>query len=62
MSRNGVLMIAPHNFTAAHDSAALDVIMEAYSWTLDVVKRAAETGTARSLLDMEVAELAPRVR
>ena len=57
-----MLMIAPHNFTAAHDSAALDVIMEAYSWTLDVVKRAAETGTARSLLDMEVAELAPRVR
>jgi glutamate-1-semialdehyde 2,1-aminomutase len=62
MSRNGVLMIATHNITAAHDSQALDVIVKAYSRTLEIVKRAAESGTAHSLLDVEVAELAPRVR
>lgn len=62
MSRNGVLMIATHNVTAAHDEAALDVIVEAYTRTLEILKVAAESGTAGSLLDANVAELAPRVR
>ncbi len=62
MSRNGVLMIATHNVTAAHDDAALDIIVEAYGRTLEIVKHAAENGNARSLLDMEVAALSPRVR
>lgn len=62
MSRNGVLMIATHNVTAAHDAAALDVIVEAYTRTLEILKVAAESGTAGSLLDANVAELAPRVR
>ena len=62
MSRNGVLMIASHNVTAAHDEAAFVVIVEAYRRALTIVARAAADGSAKSLLDVEVAELAPRVR
>jgi glutamate-1-semialdehyde 2,1-aminomutase len=62
MSRNGVLMIATHNVTAAHDDAAFDTIVEAYRRALTIVARAARDGDAKVRLDVEVAELAPRVR
>ena len=62
MSRNGVLMIASHNVTAAHDEAALQTIVEAYRRALTIVKQASIDGDAKSRLDVEVAELAPRVR
>lgn len=62
MSRNGVLMIATHNVTAAHDEEALATIVNAYRKTLSIVVRAHAEGNARELLEVEVAELAPRVR
>ncbi len=54
MSRSGVLMIATHNITAAHDAAALDVIVDAYRRTLGIVKQAVQDGNAHALLDAEV--------
>ncbi len=62
MSRAGVLMIATHNITAAHDAAALDVIVDAYRRTLEIVKQAAEAGNAHTLLDAEVAGQGAGVR
>jgi glutamate-1-semialdehyde 2,1-aminomutase len=62
MSRNGVLMIATHNVTAAHDEASFQTIVDAYRAALTIVKRASIDGDAKSRLDVEVAELAPRVR
>jgi glutamate-1-semialdehyde 2,1-aminomutase len=62
MSRNGVLMIASHNVTAAHDDAAFDTVVEAYRRALTIVKQASIEGDAKSRLDVEVAELVPRVR
>jgi glutamate-1-semialdehyde 2,1-aminomutase len=62
MSRNGVLMIATHNVTAAHDEVALRTIVDAYRNALTIVKQASVDGDAKARLDVEVAELAPRVR
>jgi glutamate-1-semialdehyde 2,1-aminomutase len=62
MARNGVLMIATHNVTAAHDAAALDTIESAYRATLPVIAAAIADGDAVSRLDAEVAALGPSVR
>ncbi len=62
MSRSGVLMIATHNVTAAHDEAALDVVVAAYERTLPIIREAVDNGNAASRLDVAVADLALRVR
>lgn len=62
MSRNGVLMMATHNVTAAHDAAALDTIVAAYRATLPIIRAAADGGDAASRLDAEVTALAASVR
>ena len=62
MTRNGVLMIATHNVTAAHDESALQTVVEAYRAALPIIRKAVDEGNAKSLLDMEVTALAPGVR
>ncbi|KRC60441.1 aminotransferase class III [Agromyces sp. Root81] len=62
MSRSGVLMIATHNVSAAHDDAAFDTIGAAYSHALGVVKLAIESGDPHGFLDAEVTTLAKSVR
>jgi len=62
MTRNGVLMSATHNVTAAHDEAALQTVVDAYRATLPIIRKAVDEGNAKSQLDMEVAALAPGVR
>ncbi|WP_223694642.1 aspartate aminotransferase family protein [Leifsonia poae] len=62
MSRAGVLMIATHNVSAAHDPAAVDTIAAAYRSALTRVGEAIESGDARPFLDAEVASLAKSVR
>lgn len=62
MSRSGVLMIATHNVTAAHDQAAIDIIVEAYEHTLQIIREAIRCDDVRARLDADVTELAARVR
>jgi glutamate-1-semialdehyde 2,1-aminomutase len=62
MTRNGVLMIASHNVTAAHDESALQTVVDAYRATLPIIKEALAAGDAESRLDMKVTALAPGVR
>jgi glutamate-1-semialdehyde 2,1-aminomutase len=62
MARNGVLMIATHNVSAAHDADALDTVEAAYRATLPVIAAAIADGDAVSRLDAEVASLGPAVR
>lgn len=62
MSRNGVLMIATHNVTAAHDDTAIEIIASAYEATLRILKNAVSDGNAHALLEGDIGELAARVR
>lgn len=62
MSRNGVLMIATHNVTAAHDEADLRQTVSAYHDTLAVLKEAFRAGDAASRLDGDIAGIGQGVR
>jgi len=62
MSRNGVLMIATHNVSAAHTAADLDQVEAAYRAVLPIIKKAISDGNAHELLDAEVGALGPGVR
>lgn len=62
MSRNGVLMIASHNMTAAHGEAELDAVVEAYRTVLPVISAAVAAGDAADRLDAETASAGERIR
>jgi len=62
MSRNGVLMIASHNVTAAHTDSDFDVVAAAYRAALAIVVDAAAHGDATARLDAQVTGLGERVR
>lgn len=62
MSRNGVLMIATHNVTAAHDESDIETVIAAYSATLPIVAKALQQGDARSLLEADISAVGDRVR
>lgn len=62
MSRNGVLMIATHNVTAAHDAADLDHVVAAYRATFAVLNEAIRGNDAAARLDGDIAEIGRSIR
>ncbi len=62
MSRNGVLMIATHNVTAAHDEADLAHIVAAYRATFAVLNEAIRENNAAERLDGDIAEIGRSIR
>lgn len=62
MSRNGVLMIATHNVTAAHDETDLKQITVAYRETLAVLNAAIRANDAEDRLDGDISHIGRSVR
>jgi len=62
MSRNGVLMIASHNVSAAHTAEDLDMVVNAYRATLAVLRLAVDGGDAADRLDADISDVGLRVR
>lgn len=62
MSRRGVLMIATHNVTAAHDKTDIDHIVDAYRGTLEVIADAVRKGDAAERLEGDTTMAGERVR
>ena len=59
MSRNGVLMIATHNVSTAIDHADIEIIVEAYSKTLSVIKQVIEARSVKDFLETDAVN--PRI-
>lgn len=62
MSRNGVLMIATHNVTAAHNDADIDHVVHAYRSTLQVISEAIINNNAAELLRADISGTGKSVR
>ncbi len=62
MSRNGVLMIATHNVTAAHDEADITQVVDAYRATFAILNEALQAGDAVSRLEGDIANIGRGVR
>lgn len=62
MSRNGVLMIATHNVTAAHTEQDIDLVVHAYRSTLKVIADAIKNGHAADLLEADISGTGKSVR
>lgn len=62
MSRNGVLMIATHNVTAAHDDADISQVVAAYRSTLAVLNEAIRAGDATTRLEGDITGIGRSVR
>lgn len=62
MSRNGVLMIATHNVTVAHNEKDVADFVRAYNETLPVVSSAIKNGNAATLLEADISGTGKSVR
>jgi glutamate-1-semialdehyde 2,1-aminomutase len=62
MSRNGVLMIATHNVSSAINNSDIDIITNAYSKTLPVLKTAIDAGSTEGLLEVNLVQTRVSVR
>lgn len=62
MSRNGVLMIATHNVTAAHNEADISQVAAAYCSALAVLGDAIKSGDAGARLEGDIAHIGRSVR
>lgn len=62
MSHNGVLLIATHNVTAAHNEEDIAQVVRAYTETLSVVAAARKHGNAADLLEGDISGIGSSVR
>ena len=62
MSRNGVLLIATHNVTAAHTEEDIEHVVRAYKETLTVIAEARRDGNAADLLEGDISGIGKSVR
>lgn len=62
MSRNGVLMIATHNVTAAHNEEDVDTVIQAYRNSLKVIRGALDRGRIADFLEAEINNVGVSVR
>ena len=62
MSRNGVLLIATHNVTAAHNDEDIEHVVHAYKQTSSVIAEARQRGNVADLLEGDISGIGKSVR